>query len=252
MSKKRFTFDQVNKLLFIISTIMVLIGGIGTARAALMYFSETYEDRIELKNIGVSLLENGEIISYRDYSEKSDGTWIQATGELFGAVPEKGFKPGKEYEEKLTVKNSGTINQYVRVAVYKYWTDKDGKKAPELNPDLININYDNTDEQWMIDEKSSTPERVVLYYKNLLETGKETVPFVKSVSVDSSVTKMVKTETKETENGTIIKHIYKHEGARFCVEVIVDAIQDHNTEAAIWSSWGRHVDLHEDKSISLK
>ena len=36
---------------------------------------------------------------------------------------------GKKYEEKLTVKNSGAIDEYVRVSIVKSWTDKDGNKV---------------------------------------------------------------------------------------------------------------------------
>ena len=36
---------------------------------------------------------------------------------------------GKKYKEKLTVKNSGAIDEYVRVSIVKSWTDKDGNKG---------------------------------------------------------------------------------------------------------------------------
>ena len=48
--------------------------------------------------------------------------------------------PGKAYPEALSVKNSGTIDQYVRVMVYRYWVDKEGNKTTELSPELIDLN----------------------------------------------------------------------------------------------------------------
>ena len=46
---------------------LLLVSGIGSTRAALTYFSEDYTAHMEVQNIGVSLVENGNIVSYRDY-----------------------------------------------------------------------------------------------------------------------------------------------------------------------------------------
>ena len=47
---------------------------------------------------------------------------------------------GKGYEERLSVRNSGTIEEYVRVMIYRYW-EKDGTegKLTDLSPDFIDL-----------------------------------------------------------------------------------------------------------------
>ena len=40
---------------------------------------------------------------------------------------------GKKYNEELSVKNTGDIDQYVRVSIYKYWIDADAKTETFLS-----------------------------------------------------------------------------------------------------------------------
>ena len=47
-----------------------------------------------------------------------------------------------------------------------------------------------------------------------------------------------------TANGSRITTTYDYDGARFCLEATVDAVQEHNAEDAIWSAWGRRVTVH--------
>ena len=71
-------------LTFVLAAGLLLFSSIGGARAALTYFSETYVSRVQMSNIGVTLLENGKEISKRDYNKTSDGTWNESTGVLLG------------------------------------------------------------------------------------------------------------------------------------------------------------------------
>ena len=73
------------------------------------------------------------------------------------------FTPGKKYNEAISVKNSGTIDTFVRVIITKSWQDKEGKKNTTLSPDLIELNF-LTDNGWQIANAQSTKERTVLYY----------------------------------------------------------------------------------------
>ena len=59
----------------LLSASVVLLAGstVGSARAALTYYSENYGAQVEVSNIGVSLVENGSVVSSRDYI--SDGKW---------------------------------------------------------------------------------------------------------------------------------------------------------------------------------
>lgn len=238
---------------FALAMVLLLLSSIGGARAALTYYSDNYTSRVQMDNIGVTLVENGKDVSNRDYKSASDGTWDENTGALLAGMLAKGetVKLGKRYPEELRVKNSGTINQYVRVNVYRYWLDKDGEKQRGLSPSLIDLNFVNIGSDWLVDEESSTAERTVLYYSKLLESGKESSLFADSLAIDSMIgTKVTQTTQKEGKYTTITT-TFDYDGVKFCVEARVDAVQDYNAEDAIWSAWGRRVQV-KDGILSLK
>lgn len=236
---------------FVLAVGLLLFSTVGGARAALTYFSDTYVSGVQMSNIGVTLLENGNAIAKRDYNKTSDGTWDETTGVLLSNMLKKGekFKVGQKYKEELSVQNSGTIDQYVRVSIYKYWM-KDDKKDQSLSPNLIGLNLVNVGSDWLLDESSSTDERTVLYYSKLLEEGKTSSLFADSIKVDGIVATRVTQVPVEGKPNTI-RTVYDYDGMHFCVEVKVDAVQDHNAEDAIWSAWGSKVTVN-DGALQLK
>lgn len=243
----------VTALLFLLAAGMLLGSTIGGARAALTYYSDNYVSRVETSNIGVSLLENGERISWRDYGEASDGQWNQQTGVLLGKLLDEGesIQLGKAYQEELTVANSGDIDQYVRVSIYRYWLDAQGRKMTELSPDLIDLHLVNLGEDWLVDEESSTEERTVLYYRHVLQAGERTPDFADTLTVDTSVASKVN-QTSVSQGGyTTITTTYEYDGVQFWISAEVDAVQTHNARDAIRSAWGRGVTVDSDGSLRL-
>ena len=232
---------------FALAAGLLASSSIGGARAALTYYSETYTSRVQMYDIGVTLLENDKEISWRNYdSRKDNGSWLEEKGVLLeNMVPEgEKFKIGVWYPEELKVMNSGTINQYVRVSLYKYWLDENGEKVQTLTPDLIDLELQ-TDNGWMIDEESSTDERTILYYNRVLETGETSPAFAGRLKIDQSVTAKVTQTTEKTANGSKIITTYDYDGVQFCIEATVDAVQEHNVEDAVWSAWGRTVTVND-------
>ena len=228
-----------------LAVVLLLFSSVGGARAALTYYSETYASRVQMYNIGVTLMENGNKISWRDYGSASDGSWNEATGELLKNMVKDGekFKIGAKYPEEISVLNSGTINQFVRVTLNRYWLDKDGNKMRSLSPSLIKLGMTNIGTDWLIDEEASTTERTVYYYNKVLNVGQTSPLLTDSILIDNMVATKV-TQTSETENGyTTITTVYDYDGVRFCLEAKVDAVQEHNAEDAIWSAWGRKVTI---------
>ena len=130
---KKFITSPAGALgMFTLAAVLLLFSSVGGARAALTYYSETYTSRVQMYDIGVTLLENGEEISWRNYdSRKDNGSWLEEKGELLTALAEEEeqFKIGAWYPEVLQVLNSGTINQYVRVSVYRYWLDETARRC---------------------------------------------------------------------------------------------------------------------------
>ena len=222
---------------FVLAAGLLLFSSIGGARAALTYFSDDYAANIQLQEIGVTLVENG----------------APAEGELLKGLLAEGeqFKPGVSYKEQLNVYNSGVINEYVRVSIHKYWLDENGEKIRTLSPDLIKLNLVNLGSDWLLDSEASTEERTVLYYNKLLNSQNETPLFADRLTIDGSVADHV-SETKKTDGRyTTITTVYEYDGARFCIEARVDAVQEHNAKDAVWSAWGRRVTIDENGVLSL-
>ncbi|MBD5515731.1 MAG: hypothetical protein HDR06_14105 [Lachnospiraceae bacterium] len=234
-TKLKFGSPKLTAALFILAGVLLFGSSIGGASAALTYFSESYRSQVEMYDIGVTLNENGKGISKRDYQSYSDGQWEEGVGVLLENrwSNENPLKLGTAYEEAVSVTNSGSIDQYVRVSLYKYWV-KNGEKRQDLDPDLIELNLANVGSGWIIDASASTAERTVLYYNRILGVGETSVPATNTLTISAKV-------LDEEE---------QYNGAEFRIEAEVDAVQTHNAEDAIWSAWGRGVRVNNG-SLSL-
>ncbi|MCI8513298.1 MAG: hypothetical protein HFI93_01505 [Lachnospiraceae bacterium] len=247
----------VTTALFVLAAFLLLGSTIGGTRAALTYFSENYTSRLETPNIGVTLVENGSPVSWRNYGSSSDGSWEEEKGTLLqGLVPEgEAFLLGRKYPEELAVTNSGDIDEYVRVSIYRYWLDGNGQKTQKLDPEWIDLNRVNG-QDWLVDPDASTKERLVLYYKDILGVGETTTPLSDILTVDSSVALQTERSVTEKvgEDGIVYKTItttYPYNGFRFVLKAEVDAVQTHNAADAIWSAWGCRVNVDGNGSLAL-
>lgn len=233
----------------------VLLGGstVGSTRAALTYYSNNYSAGVSVSSIGVSLLENGEKVSYRDYAHKDDA-WSEASGTLLEHLlaEDETLILGKTYDEAISVENSGSIDSYVRVILTRSWKDAEGVKDTSLSPELIDLNILEGN-GWVIDESASTAERIVLYYTKILPTGQQTPAVTDTLQIDSTVrTKVVKTVEKVADGLQTVTYEYEYDGYTFELEAEVDAVQTHNAAEAIKSAWGVDVAVASDGSISLR
>lgn len=249
MRKKRRSFPKKSALLLGASAVLLIGSSIGSTRAALTYYSEDYAAQVDMSSIGVTLLENGEAVSSRDYTE--DGAW---TGESEGVLLEnllgegEKFTPGKTYDEEISVQNSGNIDTFVRVILTKSWKDDGGAKDTALSPDLIELGL-NEDSGWIQADVESSPERVVLYYSRALAPGESTEALCDSIRIDESIAQ----DVEEVREGNTIRYIYKYDGYSFALDAEVDAVQTHNAEDAIKSAWGVDVTVSDDETtLSLQ
>ena len=244
-------------VLFAVALILLAVSMAGSSRAALTYYSENYTAQIGMFDIGVTLVENGRDVSWRNYTQRDD-VWSEHTGELLTDM-EEFVKPGKVYPENLCVRNSGNIDTYVRVLIYCYWEDETGKRI-DLSPELIQLNL--TGNGWVEEkEKGESRERTVLYYTSILPAeGNNTTPdFADTLVIDEAVSKILakgeKTETIEKDpekEKYSIRTNYEYNGLRFVLEAEVDAVQTHNAVEAIKSAWGVDVEIQADGSLRLK
>jgi len=255
-------------VLFIIAGALIIGGGIGGTRAALTVFSEQYNSRLELRDIGVSLYENDKSVGQRDYVPYSDYEWDEGgshrlcetlTGLDGEADPT--LKIGKKYKEELKVVNTGNINEYVRVIVRKYWADVDetGKvvrKRADLDPSTIDLNLIKGN-GWIeaasdAKENEFSPETTVLYYTNILKPEEETSLFADTIKIKDDITaKVTETTSVDAEGYTVVTYTYEYDGRQFIIEAEVDAVQTHNAQAAILSAWGKHANFSGDVITSV-
>lgn len=233
---KSFIFSPKGTMaVFGAAMILLLFSSVGGARAALTYYSENHMTEIQTQTIDVELRENGNSVPM-DSGNSSKGL-------LQGLVPEnEKFQVGQTYKESLSVRNTGEIDQYVRVTIYKYWVDADNNKVQDVDPYNIELPLANAGD-WWVDQDASTRERTVIYYKKLLRSQEDTTPFATNLRVHEDVGKIV------TKNGDNVS--FDYEGLKFQVKVDVDAVQTHNAEDAILSSWGKNVTVNEDGSLNF-
>lgn len=257
MKKRR---NNTPLILLAVAAVLLIASTVGTTQAALTYYSENYLAEVTVSNIGVTLLENDQEISCRNYLQENE--WDTRGGELLANLTSVTL--GKTYEERLSVKNSGAIDSYVRVILTRSWqydrNPEDEKveyeKDTTLSPELIELNLLTGENGWIVDESASTAERTVLYYTEILPAydkdhpgAEETPDFSDTLRIDPSVgTKVIKTESAD---GKTVVYTYEYDGYKFVIEAEVDAVQTHNAVDAIKSAWGVDMELAEDGSGSL-
>lgn len=235
--KKRRVASRNRKVTFILlalAVILLLGSAVGSTRAALNYYSENYTAEIKVSQIGVSLIENETTVSKRDYNGSDWETESRPLLENMLGKNEK-LALNKKYDENLSVRNTGEIDEYVRVRIYKYWTEAGStRKVTSLSPELIRLNLINGGEWVNPDGDTQDRECTVLYHKGPLSVGQEAA-FADTLAIDKAVAAEFTTQDKG--NG-IIETVYKYDGVEFHVDVEADAVQTHNAQDAMQSAWG--------------
>lgn len=218
--KKLVSRNGVYALLLCAALGMLAFSGVRTSRAALTYVSQDYTAQVDMKEIGIALVENGTVNPNRL---------------LGGLIPEKEtLAPGRMYNEELRVKNTGTIDEFVRVTLRAYWLDENGKRAT-LDPALIRLNLG---EGWILDGSSTTAERLILYYPAKLVPGELTTPVVTQIGTAGSMAALTTTvRTGDQHNWTQVT-TFNYNGIRMALDMEADGVQTHNAADAINSAWG--------------
>jgi len=230
MFKKLMRSPIATLALSVLAAGLIGFGGIKTIQAAPRAISEYYGAQVQLTNIETALVENG--------TQVADGGDL-----LTNLVPEgESFTIGKTYDEELRVRNIGVtadggIDEYVRVTVYRYWSDKEGNvlKDTSLKPEYIDLHFVEGN-GWTIDTAASTPERTVLYYSGILAAdGGTSSPFADKLAISSEVATAIAASGEQGVDGE-----YPYEEVNFHVEAVVDAVQTHNNPDAKTSAWGTY------------
>lgn len=86
--------------------------------------------------------------------------------------------PGMEVTKEAFVKNTGTVDFYTRVKITKRFVNEQGKKLPELNTGLVELNLS---EDWKLDEDG------FYYYTESVKPGEETEPLFTTVTFSTKM-----------------------------------------------------------------
>ena len=222
MSASKKSNSVVTLLLFGLAIGLLLFSTIGSTRAALNVQSDILTSDVEMLDIGVEL--------------DNDSGSVSGSKLLAGMIaPGEKIKPGKVYDWPVTVTNSGKIDEYVRVVVYKYWQNKSGAKDVKFDPAYIELELAGG---WTKDSTAETlGEKAVYYYTGGPLKSGASVPLLKTVTINDSVLR----EATQTTVGNKIITTYEYDGAVFCIEIEADSVQTHNAQDAIRSAWGKKV-----------
>ena len=240
--------------LFMIAVLFLTTGTIGGVRAAPQIFNPDFAySGVELDQIGITLLENGQLVASRNYDktlQRFDPHSNDENGEP--KHPEMGIlmqgilgsdeklKLGKDYSEVLSVQNTGSIPEYVRVTIYKYWADSKGNHVYAVGKDnkpISNLIQLTLASGWKEDVNSRTDERMVLYYQNALKKD-ESKDITKTLRIDNSIIDYGEKVYRTEGNETSWEWKWVADGLKCMLEVEVDGVQDHAARAAMKSAWG--------------
>lgn len=203
-------------LAFMVISALVLfglgvVGVVQSSRAQLAYFSEQYVAGIAQTHLGVNLTENGTVVEGKD----------ALLGQLLAGDDK--LVPDKSYAEALSVKNDTDMGEYVRLTVRKYWETADGSKTPAIDPAFIDLGYDTENEDWVLSKDECTDERLVFYYRHVLDPNASAAsPAVRTITIDSSV----------------IDELDENPSVRVALSAQVDSVQTSYAVDAAKSAWG--------------
>lgn len=195
---------------------LIGMGSVRGVRAALREQTRReYVAQMELNHVYTDLLEDGKSV------EGSDALLT----DLKQLAAQKKFAVGRAYPKHLAVKNASDVDEYVRVTVYRYWSDAQGNRV-DLDPSLIDVHFV-TGSGWTEDTAARTDERTVLYYTPVLAGNATTSDFVDTIAIKKDVMSL------KEEDGS-----YTYQGLEFHLEAVVDAIQTHHHQDAMNGVWG--------------
>ena len=213
--------------LFAAAIVLLGSGGAMGTRAVPAIQSATFGNEIVLDALNVQLLNDGKEVGAKNVTEDR----------LFAKMAET-IIPGEKYDSKVSVKNTGAANEYVRVVVRKYWTDNEGKNK-SVDPSLIELTPAKpSGYSWKAVNK--TPEETIYYLNNQVPSG-AVVDLFEGVRINEKVVtngRIVYDEPQTEDGVTTVNYRYEYDGLKFNIEAEVQAVQTHNAAQAIKSVWG--------------
>lgn len=227
--------------LFAAAMILLGSGGMMGTRAALNAQSDVFDRTIRTNSLAVQILDN----SGNPVGVKVNPNEDLTESKLYTELGEK-IVPGEKYNSKVSVKNTGDADEYVRVIVRKYWTkpkETDGEtvneKVTTLKPELIELTTATSGGyKWTAKEET---EETTIYYLNKPISNNEVVDLFSKIRINEEVVtagRIVYDDPETTGTTTTINYRYEYDGLQFNVEAEAQSVQTHSPAQAIKSVWG--------------
>ena len=202
--------------------------------------SDEYTADMNLSSLSVALAENGSTIAgaANDTSAENGVATVEYTSLLAGINDGKSINAfGKKYEYNLAALNNGDQDEYVRVVVNRYWKNDGGKKVTVLDPDLIELYFDQVN--WIVagPDQTGVPEQYILYSKNPVGAD-DILSFLTHVRINPAILDEAKIVAVDGTDGNYVTKEYDYADYKMAIDVEVSAVQTHNGADAIKSAWG--------------
>lgn len=240
--KKILSFGIPASALFAAAGLLFAGSAVGSTRAALNIYGDEYQTTLEVPKLDVAL-------------ERQDGEEVYRAVEGNALLSEVGEDDaeaviGKTYSEKLRVSNTGELDSYVRVRIYRSWVDDEKEPIQSLAPELIELDLAE-DSGWVEGaESGGSEEMTVLYYMAPLKAGESTPDFMTGYRISNGVWKKVN-ENGYVYGGAALGDKTAPSGPDFKLEVEVDSVQAIGGSEAIMSAWGRSMTVADDGSLTF-
>lgn len=220
--------------LFAAALVLLTSSGVMGTRAVPGIQSDIFDRGIQLDSLAVQILDN----SGAEVGVKYEPNTGLEENKLYTELGET-IVPGEKYKSKVSVKNTGAADEYVRVVVRKYWTDDEGKKT-DVKPELIELALaESAGYKWTAVKENT--ETTVYYLNKMLAAGSDPVDLFSGIRINEEVVTLgrkVKTSETTEDGVTTINYTYEYDGLKFNVEAEAQSVQTHSAEEAIKSVWG--------------
>ncbi|MEG0366043.1 MAG: hypothetical protein RR585_04355 [Coprobacillus sp.] len=128
--------------------------------------------------------------------------------------------PGSTMTRQVGIENVKDKELYARVTVTRYWTDGQNNKITDAEAAYINILTEQTGDWIVMNDSGSNQERIIFYYKQPINAGQKTSPFMDAIQLDEGMSNQA----------------YSKYHANIKVEA--EAIQKVGATDAMLSQWG--------------
>ena len=211
-------YDDMKKIMLVVTTVVLLAIFVYEGSLAFFHAQTDISANISAGNLGIELVQD---MDKEKITKTENGFQIRSS------------MSGDEIKDRVYVENKRDHSLYTRVAVTKYWVNKDNEKMVDADASKLKLITEDTS-KWIIidDADNSNSEIVYFYYKLPLEKGGKTTNLVDAIKI-----------SHEIKNGEYADY-------RIHIAYDADAIQSIAGAEAALSEWGVELSVDEEGSIT--